>query len=95
MKIERRDDPDSGDVKFIISIPREFIISKCERYGSSEMCVLITEERKHADELDKAARAYEKLSICYRLNRRPSEELFNELGEAEKTLKNHAKLRGR
>jgi hypothetical protein len=42
------------------------------------------------DELDeavKAAKAYQELSICYRIGKRPTEKLFEQLEKANKYLK--------
>ena len=37
---------------------------------------------EHADGLKKAALAYQELSVCYRINKRPTERLFDRLEKA-------------
>ena len=54
---------------------------------------LIATLRAQSDELLAAAKAYQELSVCYRLNKRPTEKLFDRLETANFAIANAEKDR--
>lgn len=52
---------------------------------------LIATLKARRDELLLAARAYQELSVCYRLNKRPTEKLFDRLETANFAIANAEK----
>ncbi len=46
------------------------------------ICATLLDTKAQRDELLAAAKAYQELSVCYRLNKRPTEKLFDRLETA-------------
>ena len=68
-------------------------LSRDELYKSmrddiSIMCDSYTTLKAQRDELLAAAKAYQELSVCYRLNKRPTEKLFDRLETANFAIAN-------
>ncbi|HPB67202.1 MAG TPA: hypothetical protein PLW80_11590 [Spirochaetales bacterium] len=65
------------------AVGRAFHIAVVERMGR-EIAAL----KAQRDELLAAAKAYQELSVCYRLNKRPTEKLFDRLETANFAIAN-------
>lgn len=75
----RRCSPENyDDIEDVIETHPQFLIKELE------------EKLKGAVE---AAFAYQKLSMCYRLGKNPTEKLFKELEKAGKTLEKYKKIK--
>ena len=52
------------------------------------ICTTLLDLKAQRDELLAAAKAYQELSVCYRLNKRPTEKLFDRLETANFAIAN-------
>ena len=52
------------------------------------ICATLLDTKAQRDELLAAAKAYQELSVCYRLNKRPTEKLFDRLETANFAIAN-------